>query len=93
MIIEIYSKTTCPFCHMAKDYLRKSSVPYREMIFDDDEQRSQMYDDLGLEGNERTVPQIFVIDNERRTRIGGYTNLTQSDVVARHLIGDFSMEF
>jgi glutaredoxin 3 len=94
MIIEINSKTDCPYCQLAKDYLRHNEVPYVERLFDDDAHRKMLYDQIGLVGDQRTVPQIFLVEqNGQRTRIGGYTDLIKSDTVARHHVGTFDMEY
>lgn len=89
MYIVIHSKTDCPYCKKAKDHLAQHGVPYDEFIYDDFDARQVMYDKFGLEGNQRTVPQI-VVDGER---IGGFTELMQSDVVARAQAGRFDADF
>lgn len=81
MTILMYTKTICPYCQMAKQYLIEHQISYTEQVYDDDQQRQMMYDELGLVGDQRTVPQIFVIDAAgRRRRIGGYHDLLYSDV-------------
>ena len=72
-MITIYTKTICPYCQMAKQYLTEHNVPYTEVLYDDDQARQAMYDKLGLVGSQRTVPQIFA--NEER--IGGYSDLVR----------------
>ena len=94
MKIEFYSKTTCPFCQRAKEYLTENGINYNEMLQDDDMERQAMYDRFGLQGNQRTVPQIFLVEEDgSRLRIGGYMDLLRSDVVVRHRIGEFNLEF
>ena len=39
MNIEIYSKTTCPVCQLAKDYLAEHGMGYFEHLYDDDDER------------------------------------------------------
>ena len=78
MTIELYTKTLCLYCSKAKQYLTAHKLPYTELLFDDDSQRQVMYDELGLVGNQRTVPQIFVSKDGVRTRIGGYSDLLHS---------------
>lgn len=89
MNIVIHSKTDCPYCKAAKNYLTSNGVPFREMIYNDNDRRQALYDELGLAGAARTVPQI-VVDG---VRIGGFNALMASDVVARHRAGTFDAEF
>lgn len=94
MRIEIHSKTMCPFCHHAKEYLKTNDIPFTEFVYDDDDERNEMYDRLGLEGYERTVPQIFAVENNGIVnRVGGYYDLIKSDVAARCNVGKFDVEF
>ena len=61
---------------MAKQYLTEHGMPYTELVFADDQDRQSMYDELGLIGSQRTVPQIFrVTPSGDRERIGGYSDL------------------
>lgn len=48
-----------------------------------------MYDDFGLVGGKRTVPQI-IVDG---VRIGGFDDLKKSDVGERASAGNFDMDF
>lgn len=93
MMIEIYSKTECPYCHMAKRHLSEHGISYTETLYDDFAKRQAMYDTLGLQGSQRTVPQVFLVEHGQRERIGGYRELLQSDVIARHAMGGFDAEF
>jgi glutaredoxin len=94
MKIEIYSKSDCPYCHLAKSHLTQHGITYLEQVYDDYEQRQSMYNSLGLQGHQRTVPQVFLIEsNGHRERIGGYSELIQSDLIARHHAGEFDAEF
>ena len=34
--ITIYTKATCPYCHAAKDLLRKKNAPFEEISVDGD---------------------------------------------------------
>jgi glutaredoxin 3 len=79
-MIEIYTKTICPFCHMAKQHLTDRGIEFSELLFDDEHERHAMYDRLKLVGNQRTVPQIFETMNGERRRIGGYNDLLRSNV-------------
>ena len=79
-MITIFTKTICPYCHLAKHYLTEHGVAYTEVVYDDDQTRQAMYDTLGLIGTERTVPQIFSDGPYGRVRIGGYSDLLRSDL-------------
>jgi glutaredoxin 3 len=89
MKIDVHSKTDCPYCVKAKAWLNERNIPFELFVYDDEKERAAMYDRFGLEGNQRTVPQIFVDD----ARVGGYTDLTQSDVADRFNAGKFDEDF
>ena len=56
--IEIYTTPTCPYCHAAKQLLRKKGVTYTEIDVSRDPQgRVAM---TRRAGGSRTVPQIFI---------------------------------
>jgi len=40
-MIKIYSTTTCPYCEMAKDYLKKHNVNYENVDVSNDEKAQQ----------------------------------------------------
>ena len=89
MKIEIHAKTDCPYCNMAKNHLTNHGLPYVESLYDEAEQRQMMYDQFGLSGDQRTVPQIVLVEDSGQTiLIGGYTDLLESEVVARY-VDDF----
>jgi glutaredoxin len=94
MRIEVHSKTTCMHCYATKQYLALNGVVYEEIIHDDDEERYAFYDGIGLADDQRSVPQIIVVNPDgSRERIGGHVDLINSDVVARFHAGDFDIEF
>lgn len=74
--IVVHSKTTCPSCVGAKAWLEERGFDYTLHVYDDFDARQEMYDSFGLEGNDRTVPQI-VIDG---VRIGGFDKLKTSNL-------------
>ncbi len=56
--ITIYTSTLCPYCHLAKELLRKKGVNYDEIdVTGRPDVRSQM---TTLAGGRVTVPQIFI---------------------------------
>jgi glutaredoxin 3 len=91
-MIEVHSKTICPFCHRAKSYLSQHGIAYQEYLYDDDGERQALYDRLGLEGRQRTVPQIFLVQGGIRERIGGYNDLLAANLPSR-LVESFNEDF
>jgi glutaredoxin len=83
MQIKIYTKSICPYCVAAKNWLRSKGYTYEEVVLDNDAERLTFYEAVG--NGIKTVPQIFV-DNER---IGGYTDLVKSHLASQ----DFGAEF
>ena len=68
--VEIYTKWTCGYCHMAKSLLEKEGIEFLEIdITMDGDKRAEMIERSGRQ----TVPQIFI----RNESIGGYTELAQ----------------
>ena len=82
MNIKIYSKTNCPYCVAAKNWLKQKGYAYEEVLMEDENERKKFYESIG--NGVRTVPQIYV-DGER---IGGYSELTKSHL-ATNLNADF----
>lgn len=67
--IEIYTKPTCGFCHMAKRLLTTKGVSFAEVnISAQPERRAEM---IQRANGGSTVPQIFIGD----THVGGCTEL------------------
>ena len=68
-VVEIYSKTYCPYCVRAKALLEQKSVTYREIKIDEHpELRPQM---IVRSNGSTTVPQIFINDKH----VGGCDEL------------------
>lgn len=56
--VTIYTRSDCPYCHMAKDLLTKKSVTFDEIdVGRAPERRAEM---LAKSGGRTTVPQIFI---------------------------------
>ncbi len=71
--VEIYTKPTCGFCHMAKRLLNAKGISYAEVnISSQPERRAEM---IQRAGGSSTVPQIFVGD----THLGGCDDLMALD--------------
>jgi len=82
MNIKVYSKTNCPYCVSAKNWLKQRGYAYEEVVMDNDGERQKFYESVG--NGVRTVPQIYV-DGER---IGGFQDLIKSHL-ATNLNADF----
>ncbi len=49
--VTVYSTGTCPYCHMAKEYLRSKNVPFEDVDVGSDRARAQeMIDKSGQMG-------------------------------------------
>lgn len=69
--ITIYSKTNCPYCVSAKQFLASKGYTYEEKIVGVDATREEL---LEAAPNARTVPQIII----NGTLIGGYDDLVRN---------------
>ena len=71
--IEIYTTSTCPYCHAAKSLLQQKKVAFNEInVTGDQAAREKMT--IRAKGG-RTVPQIFINDEH----IGGCDDLYALD--------------
>ncbi len=67
--VEIYTKPTCGFCHMAKRLLTSKGISFAEVnISAQPERRAEM---IQRANGGSTVPQIFIDD----THVGGCDDL------------------
>ncbi|MFK5956562.1 MAG: glutaredoxin 3 [Planctomycetota bacterium] len=67
--IEIYTRTTCPYCTMAKRLLENKGQKWEEINLDTNPERTDEM--LERTGGKRTVPEIFIND----TMVGGFDDL------------------
>ena len=67
--VVIYTKSTCPYCHAAKDLLRRKGAPFDEISVDGD--RAGQAAMAVKAGGRSTVPQIFIGE----THVGGCDDL------------------
>ena len=68
-VVEIYVKTTCPYCWRAKGLLQSKGVEYHEIVIDfGGPRREEM---IQRANGRTTVPQIFI----RGTHVGGCDDL------------------
>lgn len=82
-MITIYTKTTCPYCVLAKQWLKENNYHYMEILLDNDEERQKFYEENGIKS--RTVPQIY----NNGALIGGYSELIKSELAIKL---DFALE-
>jgi glutaredoxin len=92
-MIEIHSKSDCPYCYQAKTYLIDAAIPFIEHVYDDTVARQALYDRLHLTGGQRTVPQVLFIHNGITEYIGGYHALITHDLKVRLQVENFDAEF
>ena len=71
--VTIYTKSTCPYCHAAKDLLKKKGASFDEISVDGD--RAAQMKMAVRAGGRSTVPQIFVGE----THVGGCDELYDLD--------------
>ena len=71
--VVIYTKSTCPYCHAAKDLLNQKGAAFDEISVDGDRATQAKMSERA--GGRTTVPQIFVGD----THVGGYDDLAALD--------------
>lgn len=67
--ITIYTKSTCGYCHAAKDLLRKKNSAFEEIPVDGDPAAQRKMSERA--GGRWTVPQIFIGDRH----VGGCDDL------------------
>lgn len=70
-MLTIYSKTVCPYCVQAKNFLQAKNINFREINIEQDTEAREFITSQGL----RTVPQIFF--NGKIFVEGGWTGLSK----------------
>ena len=75
--IVIYTKSSCPYCHSAKDLLRRKGVQFQEVSVDGD--RAAQAAMAVKAGGRSTVPQIFI----GAEHVGGCDDLYELDYEGR----------
>lgn len=68
--VEIYTKSTCGFCHAAKRLLTSKGISFAETdILQQPDKRAEMIDRAS---GRSTVPQVFI----NGTHVGGFDDLS-----------------
>lgn len=73
-MLTVYSKTVCPYCVNAKNFLRARGIDFLEVNIEEDEVAREFLREAG----HRTVPQIYK-DGEVFVE-GGWTGLSKLSV-------------
>jgi len=68
--VEIYTKSNCSYCEMAKQYFDSQNIEYSLHDVENVETFNEL---LSRNPSARTMPQIFINDQ----LIGGYTDLIE----------------
>jgi glutaredoxin len=76
----LHTKTDCPWCSSAKEWLADRNIPFTVIVHDDDAERQAFYDGLGLERSARTVPQVLLFEDGEQYRVGGFKELIGSGI-------------
>lgn len=71
MLYVLYTKEDCVYCKKAKELLAEKGLKTLQFNIDEDFDALEWFVEQGY----KTVPQIFKIQGETRTHIGGYTEL------------------
>jgi glutaredoxin 3 len=80
----LYTKDHCQFCVKAKQLLKNKGIDYQEKIISAGLNESELLENQSyvtleelkeLAPNAKTVPQIWLLDGNKTTYIGGYTEL------------------
>lgn len=67
-MVTIYTTPSCPYCHAAKELLKRKGADFREIDVSDDAE----FDALTRRTGWKTVPQIFIGEK----MIGGFRELS-----------------
>jgi glutaredoxin 3 len=71
MMLTVYSKTVCPYCVHAKNFLRSKNINFQEINIEQDADAREFIQSQG----HRTVPQIYM--NGRLFVAGGWSGLSK----------------
>jgi len=57
--VKVFSTPTCPYCHMAKDYLTDKKIAFEDIDVSQDQQQAQKMVEMS---GEMGVPQLWIDD-------------------------------
>lgn len=75
--VVVYTKSSCPYCHMALDLLRRKGAPLK--VIDVSGRPSEQQAMSAKANGRRTVPQIFI----GATHVGGCDDLYDLEAAGR----------
>ena len=71
-LVRVFTTRVCPYCHAAKELLKKKGAAFEEIdVTDDPEARSHLREKTGR----TTVPQIYI----GQLHVGGFDDLRALD--------------
>lgn len=76
--VTIYTTSSCPYCHAAKDLLKRRNIAFEEIDVSDDEDFKKLVARTGM----KTVPQIFFDEK----LVGGFQELAALNAAGK-LVG------
>jgi len=82
-MLTIYSKTVCPYCVNAKNYLKSKNISFRDVNIEENEEARAFMQAQG----HRSVPQVYL--NGRLFVEGGWTSL--SKMSAEEIINEIEL--
>lgn len=71
-MITIVTKSYCPFCSGAKQFLDGMNLEYTEIEVSNDPETYEKYKEIS---GMRTVPQIFIWEAKKENLVGGYDDM------------------
>lgn len=71
-IVELYCTAKCPYCRLAREYLKDKGIDYLEFFVDIDK---ATWLEMEYRSQRITVPQIFI----NGYHVGGYEDLLELD--------------
>lgn len=73
-MITIVSKSSCPFCRGAVQFIDSLGLKYNEIEISHDPEMYQKYKDIS---GMRTVPQIFIWEIKKENLVGWYSEMME----------------
>jgi glutaredoxin 3 len=62
--VTVYSTTTCPYCHMEKDYLKSKGVEFEDVVLD---QHPEKIEEFMAICKSRGVPCTHIVNDDGTT--------------------------